>query len=58
MDLLNSGHKVTNTNSNHSYKWINGNIKVSQVEIRLTNIDRAKEFLIRIPIAKVKLSEI
>ena len=45
-------------NSNHSYKWIHGNISLSQVEIRLINIDQAKEFLIRIPIARVKLSSI
>ena len=31
---------------------------ISQVEIRLINIDQAKEFLTRIPIARVKLSEI
>ena len=43
-------------NSNHSYKWIHGILDLSQVEIRLTNIDQAKEFLIRIPIARVKLS--
>jgi len=29
----------------------------SQVEIRLINIDQAKEVLVRIPIARVKLSE-
>ena len=55
-DLLNFDHKTIKVNSNHSYKLINGNINVSQVEIRLTNIDQAKEILIRIPIARVKLS--
>ena len=50
--------KVINANSNHSYKSIYGIINLSQVEIRLTNIDQAKEFLIRIPIARVKLSKI
>ena len=45
-----------NANSNHSYKWIHGNIELSQVEIRLINIDQAKEVLVRIPIARVKLS--
>ena len=49
---------MININSNHSYKSINGIINVSQVEIRLINIDQAKEFLIRIPIARVKLPEI
>ena len=57
-NLLNFNHKIIISNSNHSYKWINGIIKVSQVEIRLINIDQAKEFLIRIPTARVKLSEI
>ena len=33
-------------------------MNISQVEIRLINIDQAKEFLTRIPIASVKLSEI
>ncbi len=47
-----------NSDSNHSDKWINGIIKSSQEEIRLTNIGQAKEFLIRIPIARVKSSEI
>ena len=50
--------RVINANSNHSYKVIHGIMKLSQVEIRLTNIDQAKEFLTRIPIAIVKLSEI
>ena len=47
-----------NADSNHSYKWINGMINSSQVEIKLINIGQAKEFLIRISIARVKLSEI
>ena len=47
-----------NVDSNHNYKWINGIIERSQVEIRLINIGQAKEFLIRISIARVKLSEI
>ena len=47
-----------NADSNHSYKWINGMINKSQVEIRLTNIGQAKQFLIRISIARVKLPEI
>ena len=46
-----------NANSNHSYNWIHGIINISQVEIRLINIDQAKEVLARIPIARVKLSE-
>ena len=57
-NLLNYNHKIINANSNHSYKWINVIIIKSQVEIRLINIDQAKEFLTRIPIARVKLSEI
>ena len=56
-DPLNFDCKIFNANSNHSYKWIYGIINLSQVEIRLSNIDQAKEFLIRIPIARVKLSE-
>ncbi len=32
-------------------------MNISQVEIRLINIDQAKEVLVRIPIARVKLSE-
>ena len=47
-----------NADSNHSYKWINGMINSSQVEIKLINIGQAKEFLIRISIARVKLSQI
>ena len=54
-DLLNFDHKINKDNSNHSYTRINGTIRASQVEIRLINIDQAKEFLIRIPIARVKL---
>ena len=49
---------MININSNHSYKSINGIMDLSQVEIRLINIDQAKEFLTRIPIARVKFSEI
>ena len=47
-----------NADSNHSYKWINGMIQASQVEIRLINIGQAKEFLLRIPIARVKFSNL
>ena len=53
-DPLNFDCKIFNANSNHSYKLIYGMMKRSQVEIKLTNIDQAKEFLIRIPIARVK----
>ena len=47
-----------NTDSNHSYKWIYGIMRLSQAEIRLINIDQANEFLVRIPIARVKLLSI
>ena len=56
-DISNFDHKIINANSNHSYKWINVIMNISQVEIRLINIDQAKEVLVRIPIARVKLSE-
>ncbi len=46
-----------NSNSNHSYNWIYGIILLSQVEIGFINIDQAKEFLIRIPTARVKLTD-
>ena len=52
------GLLIIKLNSNHSYKWIHGIINISQVEIRLIHIDQAKEFLIRIPIARVKRADI
>ena len=47
-------HYILRELLNHSYKKNYVMIQRSQVEMKLINIDRAKEFLQRIPFARVK----